>query len=105
MVQDKINFLIKNYSFYVEYPNEFYEYICKIYDRYSLWDKKVLIVSNTTELSVPYMDKMIGKIYSDFCFYIPTTEDLPKNIDIIDINYINIEGWTFHLKDIEFTKG
>ena len=75
----------------------------KIYDEYSLWDKKVRILDNTFCSEIEDMNNMIGKVFD---FHLNTRwDDSLGNLDLFDIPYISCDSYNFYLKDVEFTKG
>lgn len=79
------------------------ENFIKIYDQYSLWDKKVRILDNNFCPELKNMNDMVDGVY-EFSFN-PIDISNKKEIDLFDIYFINVNFYNFYLKDVEFTKG
>ena len=102
MISDKckINYLNNRYDMI---ENRIFYHLYKVYDEYSLWDKKVKILDNSFCPDIKVMNNMIGGVF-DFCLNIRWVDSL-ENFDLFDFPYITCDSYHFYLKDVEFTKG
>lgn len=95
---DKINYFKTRYTSSLQIEN-----LIEIYDRYSLWDKKVKVIDNNFCPELKDMNDMIDGVY-EFSFNLRDNSD-KKEIDLFDIYFVRVNLYNFYLKDVEFTKG
>ena len=77
----------------------------RIYDEYSLWDKKARVLENNFCPDIQDMNCMVGGIF-DFRLNLYAIPDEKLDyINIFDFTYITVDQFHFYIKDIEFTKG